>query len=228
MKKTILFILLCVASKLCISQAKGNIEKAPIDSIPYNVFSTDFIYGTRLYTDNFYNQLCTLENFRFNAPVQMAGFGYSGAIPVDGRYGSSYWYGHWSYQLVIPQKIIINDTISCNIKGYVLSLDIAGFDLFKRAKTFHVIGSFGFNTGRLRLQGNEWARQKNPFFSPRVSLQPKLRIGNLFFSLRGDYEWDISSVNWRRTLFATKDKIALQRFKQSGATVLFCIGHRFK
>lgn len=187
--------------------------------------SLDILYGTRLFNENFYAQLNTIGHFKFAEPVQVAGLGFSGGVPVTGRSRSYYKYGHWSYCQVIPQRISVNDTLKCNINGYLLSLDILGTDLFRKAYAFHLLASFGFNTGRLRLHGNEWARQKNPFFAPRISLQPKVRIGRLLFSIRADYEWDVSSVNWRKTYFAKSNKADLQKFKQSCLTLFFCMGY---
>ena len=187
-------------------------------------FSLDIVYGTRLFNNEFYSQVNTQRNFSFNRPVQVAGIGSSGVISMSGRYGTSWIGGHIAYCQVIPQKIAINDTVSCNLNGYLYSMTLAGIDIFSRSKTFALLASAGFNTGRLRLHGNEWARQKNPFFSPKFTLQPKIRMRMLVLSVRAEYEWDISSPNWRRTYPANENKITLEKFRETGTTILFCVG----
>jgi hypothetical protein len=209
MKIIVFTIILCLLCKLSFCQSNGKV---------------DLVYGNRAFNNAFYKQVNTLDNYSVNTPLQVAGFGYSGRIPVDGRYRSGYLYGHWYYTQVIPQKIRINDTIKANINGYMVSIDIAGFGMFRKSKIFHMMGSLGFNSGRLRMHKNEWARQKNPFFSPCISLQPRILIGSVVLSFIASYEYDISSPAWRRTYFATKNKIDLEKFKETGATLFVCLG----
>jgi len=188
-----------------------------------NTESFDILYGAKLFNNNFYNQFNTINNYSYNSPVQMIGIGYSGGF----AFTRSSWLdfdGHLSYAQIVPHQLTINDSIKCNINGFVFSASLFGWDFFPKSKYFHLLFSGGFNTGRLRLGGNEWVRQKNPFFSPKLSLQPKIVIGKIILSVRADYEWDISSKNWRRTVFATKDKINLDSFKMDGTTVFFCFG----
>jgi hypothetical protein len=188
----------------------------------------NLVYGTRLFNKSFYNQLNTLKSFSINSPLQLIGVGWGGGIPVDGRFGSSTIYGHWSYTQVIPQQIKINDSIQGTINGYVLSIDIAGTRVLKKLKYFGLKISTGFNTGRLRLSDNEWVRQKNPFFSPKISIRPTTRIKKIVLSLRCDYEYDISSPRWRRTYFANKNKIDIDKFKETGMTLFFCLTYLYK
>lgn len=186
------------------------------------VDSYDILYGTKLFKNNFYNQVNTLNKYSYSSPVQLIGIGYSGCFEVTR--GSYNYVGHISYEQVIPQQLIINNTIKCNLNGFILSVSVLGWDFFPKSKNFHVLFTGGFNTGRLRLGGNELVRQKNPFFSPMISLQPKIAIGKIILSIRGDYEWDVSRKNWRRTLFANKNKINLDTYKQTGASIFFCFG----
>jgi hypothetical protein len=188
-----------------------------------NMESFDIIFGPRLFKSNFYNQVNTLDKYSFNSPLHLIGIGYSGRFTFE----RSTWLnfaGHTSYAQIIPSQLIINDTIKCNINGFIFSVCVLGWDFFPKSKNFHLLFSGGFNTGRLRLDGNELTRQKNLFFSPKLSLQPKIAIGKIILSVRGDYEWDISSKYWKPRRFATKEKIALDSFIGNGATILFCFG----
>ena len=196
-----------------------------------NIHQSDYatvslMYGSKNYTENFYNQFNTLQQTTLFKPVQLIGIGV--CTPPDhfktkagklGRYVQ-----HLSLCQVIPQEIKAMDTVNGRLTGFVLSASI-GFDLLGNSKHFNLMVSCGFNTGRLRIYQNELLRQKNPFFSPKVSVEPGVRFGKLFVSLKGEYEYDISSGNWRRTLFANKDKANLNSFRQSGLTTLISVGY---
>ena len=192
------------------------------------LYGTNYIlYGTRLPQNNFYNQINTLGKYNFGSPLQMIGIGQGRYVSFTGRYTSVWRIVHYSYSQIIPQKIIISDTINCNVNGYVFSFSIAPFSLFKKSKFFSLHISYGFNSGRLRLSGNELVNQKNPFFSPMISIRPVVLIKKIKFTIRADYEYDISKPSWRRTYFTSKNKTDLDKFKQSGLTLFFGIGFRF-
>nr|MBA3971007.1 hypothetical protein [Bacteroidota bacterium] len=40
-------------------------------------------------------------------------------------------------------------------------------------------------------------------------------------------EYDVSKLNWRKTLAANSNKINIDRFKQTGFTALLSVGYRF-
>jgi len=100
-----------------------------------------------------------------------------------------------------------------------------GKDLLPKSNIANCIVSFGFNTGRFRISGNDYKQQKNPFFSPTISIQPKIRIGPIVLSIRGDYGFDISKSNWRSVNFTNKNNgIYLSPLKQTGGIIYFSIG----
>jgi hypothetical protein len=184
------------------------------------------LYGGKNYTENFYNQFNTLQHTTLFNPVQVIGIGV--CTPPDhfktkkgklARYVQ-----HLSYSQVIPQEIRALDTVSARLTGFVFSASI-GLDLLGNSKHFNLMVSGGFNTGRLRMYQNELLRQKNPFFSPKISVEPGVRFGKVILSLKVEYEYDISSGNWRRTFFANKDKANLNSFQQSGLTTLISVGY---
>ncbi|MFI5141223.1 MAG: hypothetical protein ACHQII_02605 [Bacteroidia bacterium] len=189
------------------------------DSTDYSSF--DIYYGYRSYFQNFYNQLNTTKNTQFNKPVQTIGIGYSGYFAVNRE---STFYGRFIYSQVIPQSIIVNNNINCKITGFVFN---AAFGKELETKKFAVYFYAGFNTGRLRMYGNELVRQKNAFFSPKIGLQPKIKLGHIIVSLIIEYEYDITNPNWRRTYFSNNNKINLSSFRQTGITALLSIGYGF-
>lgn len=187
-----------------------------------DMFSIDIIYGNYLFRNNFDDQFNTIENLSLGSPVQTIGLSLSGAYT---RYKKHLYAVHYSYSQIIPQRIVINDSISSKINGFILSVNMLGIDLLPKSKIANCIVSFGFNTGRFRISGNEYIQQKNPFFSPTLSLQPKIRVGPIVFSIRGDYGFDISKKGWRSVNFTNKTNgINLNPFKQTGGILYFSIG----
>ena len=224
MMKKLVFIFFVFQSALGFCQdttkAKGSAQP---------LYGTNYIlYGTRLPQNNFYSQLNTVGKYNFSSPLQMIGIGQGRYVSLTGRYTSVWRVVHYSYSQIIPQKIIVNDTINCNVNGYVFSFCIAPLSLFRKSKFISLHISYGFNTGRLRLSGNELVNQKNPFFSPMISVRPVISIKNIRFTLRGDYEYDVSKPSWRRTYFTSKNKTDLEKFKETGITFFFGIGIIFQ
>lgn len=182
--------------------------------------SFDLIYGVKTYQFDLDKQFSTFDHFSFKLPVQLAGIGYSGALTVNREYTM---YGQLSYCQVMPQPVRINDSLSGQVTGFIFSGYFWGKNL--DLNRFNTFISLGFNTGRLRFYENELLRQKNPFFSPKISVQPRIAIGNhLVISVRADYEYDISKPGWRRTLLAGGPKTHINGLRQSGLTLLFCLG----
>jgi hypothetical protein len=81
------------------------------------------------------------------------------------------------------------------------------------------------STVSLRMYGNELVRQKNPFFSPKVGLQPKIKLGKIAVSLIIECEYDLSKSDWRRTLFSNNDKVYINNLRQTGITGQLAIGY---
>jgi len=189
-----------------------------------SIASYDLLYGTRLFNNNFYDQFNTIDNYVYGIPIQLIGLEFSGELSVTR--GAYKYFGHLSYSQVVPQNVIINDSLRGNINGFIFSFSVFGWNLIPKSKIFNILLSGGFNTGRLRFSKNELLKQKNPFFSPNLTLHPKLAVGKVVLSLRADYEIDISSNRWRRTISAKGNTIPLNTFNQSGATLFLCLGYK--
>ena len=177
----------------------------------------DLMYGYRIFNSNFYNQLNTNTHFDGKLPVQLIGVGISDNYKVGSHLDC---YGHISYSQVIPQ-IIQLPGINCKLTGFVLGLD---YGLSIGSKAFKVLLGTGFNTGRLKIYENNQVDEKNPFFSPKICIQPKLAIWKIVLSVRGEYEFDVSKSGWRKTFFSSNNQVILANLRQSCYTVLFSIG----
>ncbi len=190
----------------------------------YGYVSLD--YGSKNYIDNFYGQLNTYQQQTLFHPVQLLGL--SIGTPPDHlklkKTSLMRTVQHLSFSQVIPQDVKIQDSIHGRLTGFVIGVS-GGIDLLGSTKHFNLMITGGFNTGRLRMYENELLRQKNPFFSPKLAVEPAIRFGNCIISLKGEYEYDVSGANWRRTWFANKDKVNLNAFHQSGLTTLISVGY---
>ena len=132
------------------------------------------------------------------------------------------------YTQIIPQSIKINDTINSKITGFNFGFTIMGFDFFPRQKIFNTYVNLGINTGRLKLFGNDLTKEKNPYFSPKLSIQPTLTLGIIRLFLRLEYDYDISKKNWRKTYYAKANTLNLNKTSNTGLNVLACVGYIFK
>lgn len=189
-----------------------------------SINSFDLYYGYRPSFQNFYNQLNTTNKFEFNRPIQMIGFGVSGRFPMT-RDGSIC--GHFVYNQIIPQSIYINDTINCQITGFNFSY-ANGDAISTSSGLFTLFYYAGFNTGRLRLYGNQLARQKNVYFSPKIGIQPKITYKNFAVSFIIECEYDITNPNWKHTFFSNKEQTKINKIRQSGVTGQIGIGYVIK
>ncbi|MFL5751989.1 MAG: hypothetical protein ACJ76F_01170 [Bacteroidia bacterium] len=185
--------------------------------------SLDLYYGSRSFTGSFYDQFNKVNKLNFSAPLQVMGVGVSGRFIVSRDGGFS---GHFTFAKVVPQSIRLQDTLNCKVSGFIFSYGY-GTSVLRIRRLFELDAYAGFNTGRIKCYGNELVRQKNPFFSPKIGLQPKLNIHNMAISLRFEYEYDVSGSNWRRTLVASDKKVNLEKFRQTGFTALLGIGYIF-
>ncbi|HET6225445.1 MAG TPA: hypothetical protein VFF27_04135 [Bacteroidia bacterium] len=173
----------------------------------------DLYFGYKVLDKPFYSQLNTSKNaFKWNSPLQIIGIGFAGELNVNmnGRT-----FENIGYSQVLPQTIYIEDTLKGKIRGGIFNVAVG--PLIK-SKHIDIHCYAGFNTGRLIIYQNELIRQKNPFFSPKIGIQPRFRFGKVGLTAVVEYEYDVSRNNWRRTFFANKDKVTIAPLNQSGIT----------
>jgi hypothetical protein len=185
------------------------------------ISSLDVYYGYRPQIQNFYNQLSTLNNINFSKPLKMIGIGETGEFVIS-RNGKMT--GHVIYDQIIPQVIYVQDTLKAKITGFVFSFAY-GAAITTRSEKFALYYYSGFNTGRLRVYGNDLLKQKNPFFSPKVGIQPKIKMGKMALILILEYEYDLSRTTWRRTVSSKGNKTSLASFRQTGVTAQLGVGY---
>lgn len=186
-----------------------------------SVFPFDVFIGKKYYQNSFYNQLNELNSPSLNAPLTFVGLGYNGAFVVNRDYS---YCGHMALLYIIPQKIDVDTNHVGKISGYVFSASVAGWDLFKKNRKFDLMLSLGANVGRLRILRNEALKQKNTILAPMVAWSPSWKIKRIVVTFNFQYDYDFSKKDWRRMRFSKTDKMALNRFNQSGLSAFICVG----
>lgn len=207
------------ATKIKIKKEKEKEEKP----VSFNQFSFDVYYGNRVYNNNYYNQLNTIDHIDLNLPTRLIGIGFSGYAH---GFKSDRWVFLANYYKIIPTRILIDDSLRTKLSGYVAGYGLGlAISSLKRKLNLNVY--LGFNTGRTILTQNDYISQKNQFFSPKISIQPKVIIKRLAISLMLEAEYDVSNPKWKQPVFERKGPYLLQPFKQSCLTGLVSLGYKF-
>ncbi len=213
----------------CFIQATAQVNKIKIEKEKppapkfYNQTTLDLYYGNRIYINTLYKQLNTVEHASLSTPPAVIGVGISGH---DHPFGASNRYSSiLNYYKVIPATVMIEDSLNATLSGFVAGLGAgAVFSNLKRTLNLNIY--LGFNTGRTTLINNEYISQKNPFFSPKISIQPKVIIKRFAISLIVEAEYDVSNPAWKAKRWNKKDAHPLSSFNQTCYTGIISIGYR--
>ncbi len=189
----------------------------------FSLSSFDIYYGARAFYTNFYSQFNSTSNLNIRLPVKTLGIGTSGHFIVNR--GSDF-YGHFIYHYVIPENLFVRDTVKGKIAGFIFSFAYGAIVSSEKGNFALYIYS-GVNTGRLKITGNESMKQKNPFFAPKIGVQPKFKFGPLAFSLILESDYDLSKTSWKKTLFTKSEQITISKFRQSAINAHVGIGYLF-
>jgi len=212
------------ATKIKIKKEKEKKDK-PVKTDYYHNQTIDLYYGYRVYDKSYYNQINSTEKkLDPRLPIQIVGIGFSGhgyTLERNGRITAQL-----NYYKVIPTRVNLEDSLRTKISGYAFEMGI-GYGLANDKKTIGIAGYLGFNTGRTTLSKNEYISQKNQFFSPKITLQPKVIIKHISISIILEAEYDVTNPAWKKTLFNRKDLHLLQPFQQNCFTGLVSIGYKF-
>lgn len=185
----------------------------------------DYMYGNKVLEKKFMaSPLNDYKQIEVGRPISYIGIGITSEFAYANRLK---YMGHFDYAQILPQQVVIQDSIQAKIKGFNLVYSLLGMDFFKRSDVFDLVGTIGFNTGRLKLKGEDGFKYKNPYFSPMVSLSPRIVINNWSFFVRATYEYDISKKGWRAQLTSKATQNDLPYASSTGFNVFAGIGYRF-
>ena len=191
---TILFLSQVIAFNCQAQYEYDSIEINSIDTIlpPYtepahhSITAFEVYYSSKVLNNQFYNSFNQIDHINFNQPLHEIGIGLSGRITTTGSsYDDSHhtFDGHLSFKTIVPIQLAINDTINSTLSSSTLSFH-CGKDLFYSLANFDLIVSGGLDLGRITLKNVDFKTMKNPFFSPVISITPRVKINRFVMSLK--------------------------------------------
>lgn len=217
--KEILTILLIFFSCSVFSQSDARLKT-----------SLDFILMSKMLNSNeLSDDLNKTSPIKLFQPINYIGISLTSRILINKRssYEGSYIYdGYIEYLQIIPTQIKVLDSLEGKVNGFNFGLTLGGIDLLKNKK-IDFITCFGFNTGRIWLNGDNLIKQKNPYFAPMVTIIPRVSIGHYSFQIRASYDYDISKKGWRRKGFSKSEMLDLKKFSSQGFNMSIGIGYAF-
>lgn len=178
------------------------------------ITSSNITYQNRLTTNNTFNNT-------------LIGFSLSGLASGGSLYGGTHYYFLQNISLVIPQNILINDSLNSKLIGYNFKSMLGLIDIFNKNYNIDLVILIGGEFGRLRLYGNPLLRKKNGYFAPKIEIQPKFKIKRLVLGGSFGYGYDISNPNWKNTWFSKDKSYTLDKLNQSGFSYQAFIGWSF-
>jgi len=109
----------------------------------------------------------------------------------------------FGFRYILPQKYETHAGTEMKLKGYMIEYSIFSVDLFSRRPKLDVLVKSGWIFGRykINLDGEglpSKAHYKNPIVGPKITTEIRFVLGeHLGFSLRGNYNYDISKGYWK-------------------------------
>jgi hypothetical protein len=100
------------------------------------------------------------------------------------------------------RETTFSDTVRFRLSGFQISY-VIGKDVFPKNKLFDLGIYAGFSAGRLNLLkqdytiGPEFLQYRNPFFSPKILVQPKFNTRHVVVGLKFEYLFDVSQGKWK-------------------------------
>ncbi len=191
--KTGITVFVCFFSSLVFSQRNSQ-----------DISSFDLIYGFRtlnrpMFGSQVEKRYSTFSDFQWSAPLQFVGAGLT-VLGDSIDTGGKYFIGNIQVSAYLPQRISIKDSLTAKSGGFNLGITFLGLDAFPRVKNFDLVFNFGFDAGRILLT-NPGMQQRNLYFAPKLSVQPKVKMGPVALSLVAEYGYDLTKDKWRKTWF---------------------------
>jgi hypothetical protein len=150
-------------------------------------------YGNLIYKNNFLDQTHTVDNKNWQLPTRFIGLHLTDYIIVINPRMQTYVGCGMNYFLATELAM---DSLKPKFSGTVFSLDL-GKIMFQGVKHFRLFIYSGFTTGNYMLKSGNTV-YKNPFFSPKITITPKVYFGRFYIGISGGYNRDISKVHWIR------------------------------
>nr|WP_294862105.1 hypothetical protein [uncultured Fluviicola sp.] len=169
-----------------------------------DISSVDLIYGFRTLNRPMFGpavekRYSTFSNFQWSQPLQFVGAGIT-LLGDSLDTGGKYFIGNLQICAYLPQRINLTDSLTAKSGGFNFGLTFLGLDAFPKVKNFDLVFNFGFDAGRILLT-NPGFQQRNLYFAPKISIQPKVKMGPVALSIVAEYGYDLTKDKWRKTWF---------------------------
>jgi hypothetical protein len=224
--KKLFFILLIVYDVAALAQTE-NPKKIKVEkekSSPTkraSMTSVDVLYGQKVFGKTTPAQIKQIDTLKYNWPTKYIGIGFSALENQINPRNTVYW--NMFTNLIYPQSLRI-DSVNYDLQGFIYNVQM-GIGPRARRKIFTIIVAAGFNTGVLRTKSDISGIQYNPFFAPCISLQPKLIIKRIAFSLIVNCDNDISNPAWK-SFSAKEPEQFMQGLNQTSFSAMATLGYR--
>lgn len=175
------------------------------------------------------NDFTTLHGTGFKSYIGMIAVSVSECIALNRKYTFD---AHLDYAYYHSMPVIYeeNDSSRFYIGGFHIGLD-ACKDLFPKRRAFDFLIGVGFNAGQLTFgnwsllienKENRHNKYKNPFFAPKLSLEPRVILFNkLTLSIRSEIQLDVTNPKWKQKNDALP---SIAKAAASGYNARFTIG----
>jgi hypothetical protein len=183
-------------------------------------------YEQKYFQNDFQSQLKSIYGRipEFKKPCQYISVGYLGELETARGYDHT---GFFTFNFLLPQPILVNDSVKQKIKGFHLTFTLAGLSLVA-TDHFGMMICGGAKAGRVKLKDEQGVKMKNELVSPFAALYFKGTISIISIFAGAQYEYDVSSTRWKKTWFSKSSATSIPGFRQSGITLTAGISYNLK
>lgn len=107
-----------------------------------------------------------------------------------------------SVEYYLPAEYDFSDSLKFTLSGYRIG-SVWSKDILYKSEHLDFLVGIGFSFARISLIRNDNSyfaqsgKYTNPFFCPKVVIEPRFLFGPLSIAFRGEYLSDISNYSWR-------------------------------
>lgn len=192
-------------------------------------------YGLISYRKDFQGQLNKWDATKIGNPIQVVGFHVNGPVYQSTGSGERRTYMDLQFNKYLPQRIVLNDSVTGVISGSSFAYSEA-YDFFKKSDHFDLALGGGFNFGRLKLNEQAWSffdvrsnqlHLKNMLICPKAILQLRVMTKGISFMATAEFQYDVSNSDWKEKLWSRRkpDSYPVSGFNQTGFCCFIGIGY---
>ena len=176
--------------------------------------------GYRLTQNGFYNQINSFSSFNSNHPLFTFGIGIGDHYALGLRHA----FRIVLFNQILPQNIVLNDSINSSIRGFIVSAG-AGLSLFFRhSKHFDLHIGIGVNAGRIKIYEKDYINKVIPIVAPKLILKPTFYFSRFYASLNLEYDYDFINSKWKNIGVNKYNDVTVNSFNYTSLTTSIDFG----